>query len=91
VNGVRTDHVHRTYALSVFILIGVQPVVHATSVPGAVSEDGLWRDLPADGTPNNGAQKVSLPNLKTKAARIMVEAADNVFFDVSDANLVISK
>jgi len=41
--------------------------------------------------PNNGAAIVNLPNIQTTTARIYVEAADNIFYDVSDANFSITQ
>src|ERR1051325_5347599 len=41
-------------------------------------------------TPNNGSATVLLPNISTPAARIKVEGAGNIFFDVSDANFTIA-
>jgi hypothetical protein len=43
----------------------------------------------AASTPNDGSKKVTLPNVTAAHARVMVEAAGNVFFDLSDANLKI--
>ncbi len=40
--------------------------------------------------PNNGTATVTVPNVITATARVMVEAADNYFFDISDANFSIS-
>ncbi|GAB3574957.1 reprolysin-like metallopeptidase [Hymenobacter daeguensis] len=40
--------------------------------------------------PNNGTAAVTLPNVATNQARIMVAAADNYFFDISNANFTIS-
>jgi hypothetical protein len=42
------------------------------------------------GTPNDGSQSVNLPMISTSTARIKVEAADNVFFDISNTNFTIS-
>jgi hypothetical protein len=44
----------------------------------------------AANTPNDGSQEVTIPNIPTSKARIKVEAAGNVFFDVSDADFTIS-
>lgn len=40
-------------------------------------------------TSNDGAHSVTLPNVATNTARIMVRGAGNIFFDVSDANFTI--
>ncbi len=44
----------------------------------------------ATGVANAGTASVVLPNAPTSTARVMVEAADNYFFDISDANFTIS-
>ncbi len=43
----------------------------------------------AENVPNNGSFFVTMPILTTTSGRIMVEAADNVFYDVNNANLRI--
>ncbi len=40
--------------------------------------------------PNSGTANVVLPNANTTTARVMVEAADNYFFDISNADFTIS-
>ena len=42
------------------------------------------------GTPNDGAQTVTLPNTATGTARIKVKCSDNVFFDINNADLRIA-
>jgi len=41
-------------------------------------------------TPNDGTQAITVPTIaNTTTARVMVEAADNYFFDISNANFTI--
>ncbi|MCH7665157.1 MAG: hypothetical protein IH936_04410 [Acidobacteria bacterium] len=44
----------------------------------------------AAGTPNDGSQAVAVPNVTTATARIKVQCATNVFFDIGDANFTIN-
>ena len=46
--------------------------------------------LLASGVPNNGTASVTVPNVTAAQARVMVEAADNYFFDISDVNFAIA-
>jgi len=45
----------------------------------------------AENTENDGSQYVLVPNLLSTTARVRVEAADNVFFDLSNANFRIQQ
>ncbi|WP_229505057.1 M12 family metallo-peptidase [Massilia mucilaginosa] len=65
--------------------------VGAASVNIALSTDGgkTWPVLLAEGVPNNGSAKVTLPATPVSAARIKVEAVGNVFFDISNADIGI--
>ena len=45
----------------------------------------------ATGVPNNGSAVVILPNIDTSTARIMVEGAGNIFFDISNADFTIER
>lgn len=40
-------------------------------------------------TPNDGSETVFIPDVTTSSARIRIEAADNIFFDVSNQNFSI--
>ncbi|MEL6865975.1 MAG: cadherin-like domain-containing protein, partial [Bacteroidota bacterium] len=40
----------------------------------------------AENVPNDGAQFVTIPNAVTVDARVMIEAANNIFFDISNAD-----
>jgi hypothetical protein len=44
----------------------------------------------ATNQPNTGVATVVIPNVQTTTARIVIEAADNIFYDVSDANFSIT-
>ncbi|MEM1217490.1 MAG: reprolysin-like metallopeptidase [Bacteroidota bacterium] len=57
-----------------------------------LSEDGgnTFEYVLANSVPNVGSAMVFVPNISTSAARIMIEAANNIFFDVSNSNFSIS-
>jgi hypothetical protein len=65
--------------------------VSTANVRIALSTDGglTWPTVLAESVPNSGSASVTLPALATTSARIKVEAVDNVFFDVSNANFAI--
>lgn len=44
----------------------------------------------ATSTANDGAEPVVVPNISTTSARIKVSCADNIFFDISNANFTIT-
>ena len=46
--------------------------------------------LLATNVPNNGSAAVVLPNLFSSQARILVQGAGNIFYDVSDVNFSVS-
>jgi len=41
-------------------------------------------------TPNDGSEIVQVPNAESPAVRVKVEAADNIFFDISNKNFTIA-
>lgn len=41
-------------------------------------------------TPNDGSQAITVPNNVGTTCRVKVEAADNIFFDISNANFTIT-
>ncbi|MDB5271001.1 MAG: hypothetical protein JWP58_4041, partial [Hymenobacter sp.] len=46
--------------------------------------------LLASGVANSGTASVTVPNVTSTRARVMVEAADNYFFDISNADFTIA-
>lgn len=65
--------------------------VNTANVKITLSADGgkTWPYVLAASVPNSGSASVTLPSLATTAARIKIEAIDNVFFDVSNADFTI--
>ncbi|RYY19339.1 MAG: T9SS type A sorting domain-containing protein, partial [Cytophagaceae bacterium] len=66
--------------------------VNCALVNVRLSTDGglTYPTLLLANTPNDGAATITVPNVSTSTARIMVEAADNYFFDISDADFAIT-
>ncbi|MCB0785276.1 MAG: hypothetical protein KDC02_13840, partial [Flavobacteriales bacterium] len=44
----------------------------------------------ATATPNDGSQTVQVPNQQTTAARVMVRANGNIFYDISNTDFTIA-
>jgi len=65
--------------------------VSAANVDILLSTDGgaTWPTTLVSGTPNDGSQSVTLPDVDTSAARVNIAASGNIFFDTSDDNFVI--
>ncbi len=66
------------------------PVSCASVDIGLSTDDGRSFTLIAQGTPNDGSEDVTLPQLSSSSARIKIKCHDNVFFDISDKKFGIS-
>jgi hypothetical protein len=66
--------------------------VNAANVKISLSTDGgeTFPYTLAASTANDGSETVTIPNVTTSTARIKIEAVDNIFFDISDANFSIN-
>jgi hypothetical protein len=66
--------------------------VNCANVNIRLSTDGglTYPTLLLSGAANDGSEAVTLPNVATTTARIMVEAADNYFFDISNNDFAIT-
>jgi Ca2+-binding RTX toxin-like protein len=65
--------------------------IGASQVSIFLSTDGgqTFPTVLAANTPNDGSQTIVVPNINTTTARIKVKADNNIFFDISNANLTI--
>ncbi|MDH3651791.1 MAG: M12 family metallo-peptidase, partial [Saprospiraceae bacterium] len=68
-----------------------QTPVNCKRIHILLSTDGgsSFSDTLISNSANDGSEMVLIPNLITNRARILVEAADNIFFDVNDQNITI--
>lgn len=66
--------------------------VNCSNVNIKLSTDGgnTFETMLLANTPNDGSETVNLPMVSTSTARIKVEAADNIFFDISNTNFSIT-
>jgi hypothetical protein len=65
--------------------------VNAANVDILWSADSgnTWTTLLA-GTPNDGSQSVTVPNVSTTTGRIMVKGSGHIFFDVNNSNITVN-
>ena len=65
--------------------------VNASTVDIFLSLDGgfTYSDTLLLGTPNDGSAMVTVPNVESDQARVMVKGSDNIFFDISNENFII--
>lgn len=66
--------------------------VNCAKVKISLSTDGgnTWPHVLADSTVNDGLDTITVPNAITTQARIKIEAVGNIFFDISNANFIVS-
>lgn len=66
--------------------------VSCPTVDISLSTDGgfTYPLLLAGSTPNDGAETILVPNVAATSARVRVACADNIFFDISNANFIIT-
>lgn len=67
-------------------------VVDCQTVDILLSTDGgyTYPTTLVSGTANDGSELVTLPSIDVSTARVMVAAADNIFFDISDEDFTIT-
>ena len=65
---------------------------NAANVKISISTDGgqTFPNTVLATTPNDGTEQITVPNIGTTQARLKVEGATNIFFDISDANFTIT-
>ncbi|NUM53383.1 MAG: hypothetical protein HUU46_07050 [Candidatus Hydrogenedentes bacterium] len=65
--------------------------IDAADVKILFSEDGghSFPTILKSSTPNDGKQKVTIPDVETAGGRIKIEAIGNVFFDISDEDFTV--
>lgn len=68
------------------------PPVNCQLVNIRLSTDGglTYPTILAANVPNSGSATLTLPNMLSTRARVMVEAADNYFFNISNANFTLA-
>lgn len=68
-----------------------QAPINCKNVRIKLSTDGglTFPTVIIDNTPNDGIETVIIPNMATTEARIMIEAVDNIFYNVNPTNFTI--
>ncbi|CAM1363983.1 Por secretion system C-terminal sorting domain-containing protein [Tenacibaculum sediminilitoris] len=68
-----------------------QAPINCANVNIRLSTDGglTYPILLKSNTPNDGSENIVIPNNPTTNARVLVEAADNIFYNVNNANFTI--
>ncbi|HSH03486.1 MAG TPA: M4 family metallopeptidase [Anaerolineae bacterium] len=66
--------------------------INCSNVNIVLSTDGgfTYPVTVLNNTPNDGSQTITVPNNPTTTARIRVECANNIFFDISNQNFTIT-
>lgn len=66
--------------------------VSCSAVNILLSTDGgnAFSTILASNTPNDGTETITVPSVSTSTARVKVECANNIFFDISNANFTIN-
>ncbi len=66
--------------------------INTSSVKITLSTDGgyTYPIVILDNTPNDGTEIITVPNNVTTTARVRVEAVNNIYFDISNANFTIT-
>jgi PKD repeat protein len=66
--------------------------VSCSNVDILLSTDGglTYPTVLASNTPNDGSHVISIPNIGTTTARVMVFCSNNIFFDISNNNFTIT-
>ncbi|MDB5268080.1 MAG: hypothetical protein JWP58_1120 [Hymenobacter sp.] len=80
------------YALAWSVLGTDQPPVSCPAVQVLFSTDGglTFPTVLLASTPNDGAQTVQLPNVSTTQGRFKIQALNNVFFAINNANITLT-